>query len=118
MVMSVPTDGRKGRVAERRASPRFDTRHQVRWRSLIDSGSPPCIADVRDISADGIGLVLQSWVAPGSMLAVTLLDANGDAGIFNLVRVKRIRLAKRTNWLVGGTFVQKVCAADLDPLLG
>jgi len=117
MAISLQPDMNAEPAVERRAAPRQCTQHRVEWRSLLDAGDPPCVATVHDISADGIGLILPYWVAPGSALAVTLLDANGDAGILNLVRVKRILFQDRKHWAVGGTFVQKISEEDLKSLL-
>jgi hypothetical protein len=69
------------------------------------------------LSADGVGLVLQHWVGVGSALAVTLLDANDDVGLFILVRVTRILRQDGKSWSVGGTFVRKISEEDFQSLL-
>jgi hypothetical protein len=102
---------------ERRASARHLTQQQVRWRPLVDAAGPLAMAAAQDISAEGISLVLPCWVAPGFVLAVTLLDANGDAGIFNLVRVKHIVSLDRKTWSVGGCFLKPLSQQDVQSLL-
>jgi hypothetical protein len=109
-------DENDGPASERRTSQRHHKQYRVEWRSLADAAGPPSIATLTDISADGIGLVLQEWVAPGSALVVTVLDGNDDVGAFNLVRVKHsVRLGK--SWSVGGTFAEKISKEDLEALL-
>jgi hypothetical protein len=117
MTITLQLDTDDAATVERRAEPRHFTPYRVQWRSLLDASDPPQIATVHDISVDGIGMVLQSWVAPGSTLFVTLLDAHGDPGIFNLVRVKRVLHQDRRSWSVAGSFVQRVSEDDLQSVL-
>jgi len=117
MMIAVLPDRNDGPAVERRASPRHVIQHRVQWRTLVDAAGPSCIATTDDISADGVRLVLQHWVAVGSTLAVTLLDANDDVGIFNLVRVTRILRQDGTSWSVAGTFVRKIGEEDFQALL-
>jgi len=117
MAISLRPDRDNGPAVERRAAQRYLVQHWAQWRSLVDAAGAPGIATVNDISADGIGLVLEHWVAPGSTLFVTLLDANGDPGMFNVVRVTRSVRHGRASWSVGGTFVQKISAEDLQSVL-
>jgi len=117
MTISSRSVANDGSALERRSSPRHLTQHRVEWRSLADAADPPGTATLNDISADGIGLVLQDWVAPGSVLAVTLLDGNDDVGIFNLVRVKHSLLLGGKSWSIGGTFAEKISEEALESLL-
>lgn len=104
-------------AAERRASFRHLAKHnRVACRSLADAAGPTCSGTVRDISADGIGLVLERWVPPGSSLVLTLVDDNGDAGIVNLVRVKHVLFQGRKRWSVGGALAQKIGVEQLQTL--
>jgi hypothetical protein len=112
-----PPDMNDGPAIERRTLPRHPAQRRVEWRSLADAAGPPSIATLNDISADGIGLVLQDWVAPGAALAVTVLDGNDDVGIFNLVRVKHSLPLGGKSWSVGGTFAEKISEEDLKSLL-
>jgi hypothetical protein len=116
MTIALQLDTDDAATVERRTAPRHFTPYRVQWRSLLDA-SDLQISTVHDISVDGIGMVLQSWVAPGSTLFVTLLDADGDPGIFNLVRITRVLHQDRKSWSVAGTFVQRVSEDDLQAVL-
>src|SRR3982074_1122106 len=62
-------------------------------------------AKIRDVSMEGVGLLLTRQVAVGTMLAVTILNPAQKLSKTVLVRVAHVTTA-HGGYLVGGTFAE------------
>ncbi|VTR91932.1 : PilZ [Gemmata massiliana] len=69
-------------------------------------------AKVRDVSLDGIGLVLTRRVEIGTLLALTLTNATQKLSKTVLVRVAHVT-ASHGGFLVGGTFAEPLTYQEL-----
>lgn len=71
---------------------------------------------IRDVSMDGVGLLLTRQVAVGSLLAVTIVSANQKVSKTRLVRVVHVTAA-HGGYLVGGTFAEPLTYQELTALV-
>jgi hypothetical protein len=74
-------------------------------------------ASVRDLSTDGIGLVVSRRFELGTLLTVDLEDADHTAHSNLLVRVVRIFQQDKDAWLLGCSFIHKLSESDLLSLM-
>ena len=73
-------------------------------------------AKVRDVSLEGIGLILFRSVAVGTLLAVTLTNSQQKFSKTVLVRVAHITAA-HGGYLVGGTFSEPLTYQEFTTLV-
>jgi hypothetical protein len=78
----------------------------------------PITVHVKDISTKGIGLIVQSYIAPGTCLALPWMV--GPPSKWRTLRVKVVRLSARRDgsWLVGCQFDKRLEQADVEQYLG
>jgi len=77
---------RPGRASERRAAPRVGLRAQIDMIPCrTGAGAQVEQAWVRDISAEGIGLIFHEAVHPGTYVVVTLPAADGASNPLDLL---------------------------------
>lgn len=67
---------------------------------------------IRDVSLEGVGLVMMKQVAVGSLLVVTLANAAQKLSKTVLVRVAHVT-AIHGGYLVGGTFAEPLTYQEL-----
>jgi len=105
--------------AERRVRVRYapaagvETLYHPMYKRRNEQGWP---AKVRDISADGIGLILCRWFGQGTLLEVELHNASRTAWRQLSVRVRHATPCA-DGWLVGGAFVEPLNERDLKAFL-
>ncbi|HZY83896.1 MAG TPA: PilZ domain-containing protein [Gemmataceae bacterium] len=100
--------------AERRASARHFCRLEGSCRALPEGRGESWAATVRDISADGVGLLLRRRFEPGVLLAVEL--AVGREARSLLARVVHAT-AHAGGWLVGCRFLSPLDEDELRAIL-
>jgi hypothetical protein len=102
-------------VAERRAQAR---------RACVDSGARAVLASqgqdlwqasVRDISAGGIGVLLDRRVDPGTVLAIELHNKTQHFWHLKLLRVIHAT-PQGQHWLVGSAFLKSFTDAEFNSL--
>lgn len=71
---------------------------------------------VRNLSRDGLALVLDEPVEPGTTLRVALLNRAGNFWHLKLVRVVHAAPAGAA-WLIGGTFLTRLSDREVQDLL-
>lgn len=74
-------------------------------------------AQVRDISAEGLGLVLDRAFDAGTVLEVELASRDGSLAYTVVARVSHSRPLADGQWLAGCSFVGKVSDDELRDLL-
>lgn len=73
-------------------------------------------AQVRDISADGLGLVLDRHFDPGTILEVEIGSADGSLAYTVVARVSHSKRLDNGQWLAGCSFVGRVSDEELRDL--
>ena len=73
-------------------------------------------AKIRDVSMEGVGLLLMRQVAVGSLLAVTISNPNQKLSKTVLVRVVHVT-AVHGGYLVGGTFNEPLTYQEFTALV-
>jgi hypothetical protein len=86
-------------------------------RVMVFLGTETCTATLRDISAGGIGVLLDAIVAPGDRLNIELQNSAKGAWHCKTLEVVHALPFKGGRWLVGGAFSQPFSAEELRPLL-
>jgi hypothetical protein len=86
-------------------------------RVMVFLGSEPCSATLRDISAGGIGVLVDAIVAPGDRLNVEFHNSTKGIWRCKMLQVIHAMPALGGRWLVGGTFSQPCSAEELLSLL-
>jgi hypothetical protein len=107
------------RLVERRACVRYSCAPGVETFCLPvykDRNDQGWLAEVRNISTDGIGLLLGRWFGQETLLEVELQNAARSVSRKVLVRVKHAT-SHDGGWLVGGILVQKLSEAELRAFL-
>jgi|SRR5947209_758411 len=120
-----PSQPKRERRAHVRAEPP-GLRARVRPRGNVRVGSlkPPVSGDgawlparVRDISADGIGLVLRLGIGQGTFLEVEFQGAPQGPPRRLMARVVHATVQSHSRWFLGCTLVKTLGEADLRQLL-
>jgi len=107
------------RLVERRACVRYacaagmETFCLQLYKERNDQG---WLAEVRDVSTDGVGLLLGRWFGQDTVLEVELNNPTRNFSRKVLVRVKHAT-PYAGGWLVGGAFVEKLKAEELQAFL-
>jgi hypothetical protein len=103
--------------AERRASVRQRFEWDVSCELTTYGVSERWTAQVRDISVDGLGLVLDRCLDPGIVLEVELTSRDGSLAYTIVARVSHSRALGAGEWLAGCTLVGRVSEEELRDLL-
>jgi hypothetical protein len=117
----VQTVAREVEPAEQRVELRATVRHSA-------GGTSPCKslagwrcndweATVRDISLEGLGLILNRRFEPGVILAIELPRAREASFHLVLARVVRVMPQENNRWLVGCRLVNPLTREELRALL-
>jgi hypothetical protein len=82
-------------------------------------GEGPWFASVRNISAEGVGLVSKDFFKPRMLLTIEFPTRSASYGPPKLLCVKHARQVPGTNyWALGGVFASSLSAEELRDLLG
>ena len=115
IVRQLRSEQSRGRNTERRTSPRAGLRAQVRVIPCRTTGDTTVLtARVRDISADGIGLLLPEPLAPGTYLVLTLSTAKRRSATLDLLFLAvRCEPLPNGQYSVGARFQRLITAEDV-----
>lgn len=114
-----PAQGVRQRAAQitRRKEARYQCAPATAGRLSIYKDNKPQHAWILNLSASGIGLLLDSAVEPGTYLVVHLTSTSTGAQFDLLTRVAHCTPQNAGEWLVGCELAEKLGQADLDALL-
>ena len=118
-VMSNPTNARRPATApsDRRVSKRH-TCLATHQRLMAAIGDDFCLAKIRNISPEGISLILTRPVEAGTVLSVDLIDTRTNRFSRTLqVRVLYAVEHPSGDWIMGGTFAAKLTNEELQTFL-
>jgi len=104
---------------ERRASKRWVSRMKIRCRLKRATEEGTWVANVRDISAAGIGLTMNRPMKPGMSLTIEMPTQAGHINKQLLVHVCHARPVANGNgrptwWALGGTFSRKLTHDEIE----
>jgi hypothetical protein len=103
-------------VVERRAAERYPCDLKPSWRVLGRQSGESWGAQVHDISTGGISLRVPCWIKPGTVLVIRLHGAGDRFSRPLPMRVMHSTQRSEGDWLVGGTFVRSLTAAEVQQL--
>ncbi|OAI38798.1 hypothetical protein AYO40_06375 [Planctomycetaceae bacterium SCGC AG-212-D15] len=104
-------------IGEARAAKRHVSRLKQPCRLLRITCEGPWLVTVRDISAEGIGLVSNAPFRTGMLLTIELPFGGPVARNRRLIRIKHGRRQARSTWLtLGCAFVESLTTAELESL--
>jgi hypothetical protein len=105
-----------GQLTERRSAVRYPVNADVTCPMVVPIKEELGAARIRDVSTEGIGLLLSKHVEPGTFLMVTLKN---DAQKF--FRIQLVQVAHSTKaaggYVIGGNFVTPLSYEELSKLL-
>ncbi len=102
-------------AVDRRATVRFVSKLKGTCRPLAAERKWRWTATIRDISAGGIGLILNRRFEPGTVLRVKLPGVSKKR--VYLVRVVRVQAHSARTWLVGCVFPRRLSDDEVESLL-
>jgi len=116
IVRQLRSERPQGRGSERRTSPRVGLRAQARLIECRTSSDPMVLnVWVRDISAEGVGLLASESVAPGTSLVLSLPTAKRKNTTLDLlfltVRCETLNIGQ---FIVGARFQRIITAEDMN----
>jgi hypothetical protein len=103
-------------TSERRRSARYAC-HDDSMRVMVLLGPEACATKLRDISASGMGCLLDAIVAPGDQLNVEFHNSAKGVWRCKVLQVVHAMPDQGGRWLVGGAFTQSFSAEELASLL-
>lgn len=104
-------------AAERRAWVRYATNQPTECAPVVETDGPQWVGKVRDISAGGLGVVLDRRFEPGTVLLVGVEDKAEASYRALLARVVRVTRFPDGNWLLGCIFARNLTEEDVAALL-
>jgi len=103
--------------ADRRAADRFVPPRPLSCQVTAVVREGQWAAQVRDLSTEGIGLVISQPFASGVVLGIDLANPSGRFVRFLLVRVLHCKKEAEGSFLLGGEFVGRLTQEELDFVL-
>ncbi len=98
---------------DRRAAVRHPARRGALCHPVAAEAAPAWQARVRDVSSLGVGLVLERWVEPCTLLEIDLPRADGGVLRTVLGRVVYVEAETAGAWVVGCAFISELDDAEL-----
>jgi hypothetical protein len=105
-------------IPERRLRSRHDCPDPSALPIRASVGRNLWTAPVHNISADGMAIVLDCRVDPGTLVAVELLNRSGNFWHLKLLRVVHATPHPGERWLVGSAFLKQFTEDEFKALLG
>src|SRR5437868_4109132 len=104
-------------ASEQRGRARHHCNFEAFYRSNRCGSAVGWLADVRDISATGIGLRLNRRFDPGSMLFIELISKQDESSHLLPVTVVHATQTDDSHWVLGCTFARTLTNAELAELV-
>jgi hypothetical protein len=95
---------------------RFPSEAQATMQTGTAAGQEPWPAQLRDISANGVALLVPQPVEAGTILSVELQRTAGPASLTLLACVVRVEGTAGGEWLLGCTFIRELSDKELRAL--
>ncbi len=105
---SIVSVGRRRRNEDRRAATRFTSAKECPCQALSSEKDVRWAAEVKDVSADGIGLLMNRRFEPRTVLTLEIPAKDHAAAHRLLIRVVRVQPMAKRRWLVGCVFAMRL----------
>jgi c-di-GMP-binding flagellar brake protein YcgR len=112
----VPAAAAPAPPRERRAAVRLSCALDTAYHP-VPEGERLCTGLVRDISTTGLGLLVDRYVEPETVLDVAVESEDGDLAYTLLVQVRHARDQGNGRWLLGCAFARSLSRYELELLL-
>ena len=96
------------RGRDRRATTRFESAKECPCQALSSEKDVRWSAEVKDVSADGIGLLMNRRFEPRTVLTLEIPAKDQTAAHRLLIRVVRVQPMTKRRWLVGCIFAMRL----------
>lgn len=104
--------------SERRTTVRFPSRQQSPARLTRATGEGPWLVRIRNVSAEGVGLIANHPFKRGMLLTIELPTKAGKLGIPKQIKITHASPQGNNGWWVfGGVFSSKLTKEEMDGLL-
>jgi hypothetical protein len=101
-------------LQERRTVIRLKTRMNAVSPLVRATEEGPWWASVRDVSVQGVSLILDRPLRPGCHVTMALPTKSGTLGRSHLLRIKHVRRQPGSSWwVVGGQFLTRLTRTEL-----
>jgi hypothetical protein len=112
---------RTGQVEERRVERRAAPRSMYTTKALCRLSMPPredsWVAEIRDLSVQGVGVVARVKFEPGTLPAIELRSPNWQFLIPRRIHIVRATPLPDGHWSLGGRFTMELTPNELIKLL-
>jgi hypothetical protein len=108
-----PRPGHPSPTEDRRAAVRYPCNLEPTWRVLGGLSGECRLGSVHNLSATGVGLVLQSRVKPGTVLLLKFQHSDQRLSRPLPVRVMHATALPDGGWLTGCAFVRRLSNEEL-----
>jgi len=105
------------RGAERRATVRYTSDKTGSCQPVSGCEGVEWAGKIKDISADGIGLVLPRRFEPGTVLLVDVSPRAEEVRHSVLVRVRRVQQLSARRWILGCVFARRLSDEEVQTLV-
>jgi hypothetical protein len=102
--------------AERRASVRYRSSLKGSCQTLSAQRETSWEATVRDISPEGIGLLLERRFEPGAVLSIDVTDSRDEQSRLLLARVVHATARPEGGWLIGCELISPLSDEEVHAL--
>lgn len=117
-IIPTATDaGQSRNWVERRATVRYPFHQPALWRANHSQGSVCLWGQVRDISLEGVGLVLKRGLEPKTILIIELENASRHTTFTLEAQVVHSTLQPDGTWMTGCRLSKRLTEQDLRTLL-
>lgn len=96
---------------------RYPCNTRASFEAVADPESTRHEAEVINLSANGVGLLVARQTDPGALLNVTLLSASGHGSRTMLCCVVHVTTHHENQWALGCNFIRQLSEDDLQALL-
>jgi c-di-GMP-binding flagellar brake protein YcgR len=103
--------------SDQRSWERYACNVQAIYQLATDPFAGPCQAQVLNISASGVGLLVDHAIENGTLLSVNLRPTAGGAGKMMLACVVHVGRDGEGQWALGCNFITELTESDLLALL-
>jgi hypothetical protein len=110
---ALPTEDQQTLECERRRVPRYPSDLETTCKPLVSRDGSSWLAQIRDISTLGIGLVLQRRFERGTLLVMDLENPARNISRNVVARVVHTTALPLGQWLLGCVFTKELDADDL-----
>jgi serine/threonine protein kinase len=112
-----PTVSLGRRDQDRRAAVRYASGKEGPCQALCSEKQVRWVAEVRDVSADGIGLVMNRRVEPRTILTLEFPATDQEGARRLLIRVVRVQALSKRRWLLGCVFARRLGEDEVQTMI-